>query len=265
MHSKAELVFRNLQLFKEISEYDSRLLELVNYFGWEIGHKAHFCRAFYFDEYEKTKYEKAKEKLGVTDMQYRIMHQYAYFNRLSPDRNDVFHIYDYILDKIAKLENNKDLQIVDFGCGLGQIGLAFSLGGYRVLFVDIVSEFINFAKYLCESRNVTNAEFVIENGESNFKFMDNQNSLIIEWSAFEHIRDPLGQLMEFNRSLVSGGMILTTSLKKDWNEDLVEHYKKDGGNDIMDRLNSEEINEFIDRNFEVISFEKSIGKLLIKK
>jgi hypothetical protein len=65
---------------------------------------------------------------------------------------------------------------------------------------------------------------------------------------------------------VPGGIFVTTTLAKDWTPELKEHYIHDSGDEeISDQLFSKEIEDYVARNFEVVSNPQSIAKLLIKK
>src|SRR3712207_6593468 len=64
-HPRAESVFRRMHRYHELTEYDSRLSELIDFFGWETGCKGHACRRWFF--HDDPKFWKFLEKMGLKD------------------------------------------------------------------------------------------------------------------------------------------------------------------------------------------------------
>src|SRR5687767_2683318 len=120
---RADEAFRRLHLYKELTEYESRLSELIEYFGWEKGHKADACRRWFFRD--DPKYARFRERLGITHMEFTILHSYALVNRFDPARPDMHGVYDEVARRLEDLGGPREMSVLDFGCGTGQIGLAF--------------------------------------------------------------------------------------------------------------------------------------------
>ncbi|HEX7297896.1 MAG TPA: class I SAM-dependent methyltransferase [Solirubrobacteraceae bacterium] len=265
-HPRAHSVHERLHRFPEVSEEESRQLELIDYFGWEIGHKAQACKRWFFGD--DAAHPRFLENLGISYWEYAVMHQYALFNRYSPQRQDMFWVYDEILRRLERLGGPQQLPVLDFGCGLGQIGLGFALDGYRVVSADKVPEELAFVRYLFESRglmpDICQAEGdrdYYDSGADGRRF-----GCVIEWSVFEHIYDLVECTDAITRGLVPGGIFVTTTLAKDWTPELKEHYIHDSGDEkISDQLFSREIEDYVAEHFDVVSNPRSIAKLLIKK
>jgi len=265
-HPRAHSVHERLHRFPEVSEEESRQLELIDYFGWETGHKAQACKRWFFGDDEE--HPRFLENLGITYWEYGVMHQYALFNRFSPQRPDMFWVYDEILRRLERLGGAEKVPVLDFGCGLGQIGLGFALDGYQVVSADKVPEELAFARFLFESRGLTPDIFQAEHDRDYYDSGADgpRFGCVIEWSVFEHIYDLVECTDAITRGLVPGGVFVTTTLAKDWTPELKEHYIHDAGDEaISDQLFGQEIADYVAEHFEVVSNPRSIAKLLIKK
>ena len=71
-------------------------------------------------------------------MTFGIMHMYTLFNRLDPDRHDMYYLYDGLVEQLERLGGPGELAVMDFGSGMGQTGLSFAVAGYDTVFVDVV-------------------------------------------------------------------------------------------------------------------------------
>jgi SAM-dependent methyltransferase len=265
-HPRAQNVLGRLKRFPEVTDDESRLLELIDYFGWETGQKGQACKRWFFADDEAL--PRYMEDLGISYWEFGIMHQYALFNRFDPRRPDMYWVYDEIVRRLDALAGPKALPVLDFGCGLGQIGLGFALDGYRVVSAEKVPEQVAFARYLFESRGLT-PDFYQAEGDRDYydSSADGRRfGCVIEWSVFEHIYDLVQCTDTITRGLVPGGIFVTTTLAKNWTPELKEHYIHDSGDEeISDQLFSKEIEDYVAGNFEIVSNPDSIAKLLIKK
>lgn len=141
-----------LRAHPHLADRDSRLCELIEYFGWEIGHRGAYATPWFYEDDPRARgYEEA---LGVDNMTLQILHMYSLFNRMDPERHDFYWIYDLILDRLNALGGIQQLSVLDFGTGLGQIGLSFCLAGYRTVMSDRVSAFLRFVEFLAQNRKL---------------------------------------------------------------------------------------------------------------
>ncbi len=264
-HERAEEVFRSrLRGHPHLTDRESRLCELIEYFGWETGHKAQYATPWFYEDDPRARgYEKA---LGVDNMTFQILHMYSLFNRMDPERHDFFWIYDGILERLEALGGPEAVWALDFGTGLGQIGLSMALAGYRTVQSDRVTEFLSFISFLAKNRGV---EPVLHHAPTDHSFFDPSSQegpcgLVVEWSAFEHVADTIPALEQITSSLVPGGMFVTTTFCKDWTPELLEHYRRDSQDDeIADQYLSGKPDEWLRERFEVLSPPNTIAKVLV--
>lgn len=265
-HARGDALLRRLQLHHEVDDYESRKLELIDYFGWETGHKADACKRWFFGD--DPKHDEFLERLGITYWEYAVMHQYALFNRFDRDRQDLFWVWDEIMRRLDDLGGPEKLSVLDFGAGLGQIGLAFTLEGYRTVLAEKVPEQVEFARFLGRQRGV-DLELYQASGDRDYYDTGADGrpfGCVVEWSVFEHVYELKKCTETITRGLVPGGIFVTTTLAKDWTPELREHYIHDAGDEeISDQLFSQEIEDYVHENFEVVSPPDTIAKLLIKK
>jgi SAM-dependent methyltransferase len=266
-HERAAAVFaQGLRAHPHLTDRESRLCELIEYFGWEIGHKAQYATPwFYEDDPRARSYEKA---LGVEQTTFEILHMYALFNRMDPEREDFYWIYDGVLEQLDALGGPDELSVLDFGTGLGQIGLSLCLAGYRTVMSDKVPDFLRFVEFLARIRGL---DPIIHQARDDETFYDTtadgaKFGLVVEWSVFEHVRDPIGALEQITAALLPGGIFVTTTFCKDWTPDLIEHYRRDSlEEEIADRYLSGEPDAWLRDRFDVLSPPRTLAKVLVRR
>ncbi len=266
-HERAANVFANaLRAHPHLSDRESRLCELIEYFGWETGHRAQFATPWFYEDDPRARgYEKA---LGVDNMTFQILHMYGLFNRMDPERPDFYWLYDGIVERLEALGGPGELSVLDFGTGLGQIGLAMCTAGHRTVMSDRVPDFLKFVEFLARIRKL---EPVVHHSETDHSFYDtgadgSPFGLVVEWSAFEHVADAIAALESITAGLVPGGMFVTTTFCKDWTPELLEHYRRDSQDDsIADQYLSGEPDRWLRERFDVVTVPQSIAKVLVRR
>jgi hypothetical protein len=266
-HDRASAMFSGeLRAHRHMSDRESRLCELIEYFGWEIGHRAQFATPWFYEDDPRARgYEEA---LGVDSMVFQILHMYSLFNRMDPERPDFFWIYDGIVERLEALGGPDEVSVLDFGTGLGQIGLSFCLAGYRTVMSDRVSDFLKFVRFLASTRGALPVLHEAHDDHSFFATATDGHpyGLVVEWSAFEHVADTVGALEQITAGLVPGGMFVTTTFFKDWTPELLEHYRRDSQDDqIADQYLSGEADAWLGERFDVLSPPNTIAKVLVRK
>jgi hypothetical protein len=267
-HDLASGVYRGaLRAHPHLSDRESRLCELVEYFGFEIAQKAPYCTPwFYWDDPRRPRY--VHEQLGLDAMTFGILHMYSLFNRLDPERRDMYYIYDGLLTGLERLGGAGNVAMMDFGSGMGQTGLSFAAAGYETVFVDVVDQYLDFVRFLAKIRDLE-PTFVQSAAEDDFYDTaadDRRYGLIVEWSTFEHVPDAIGALSRVLGGLVPGGMFVTTTFCKDWTPEEIEHYRRDSFEaEIAEQYLSGEADAWLRERFDVLSPEKTIAKVLIKR
>ena len=267
-HELAEETYRRrLRAHPHLDDYDSRLCELVEYFGFDVGQKAPFCRPWlYWDDPRRPRY--VNDRLGLDELVFGILHMYALFNRMDPERRDMYWIFDGLVRGLERLGGPSNVSVMDFGCGLGQNGLAFASAGYQTVMLDVVPEYLDFVRFLAELRGL---EPVLVQAPKEEEFYDSRTDgrdygLIIEWSTFEHVPDAIGALDRIVGGLVPGGLFVTTTFCREWTPEDVEHYRRDSADDdIADQYLSGAADAWLRERFDVLSPEASIAKVLVRR
>ena len=265
-YARVDALVEKLRRHPEVEDDESRKLELIDYFGWETGHKADACKRWFFGD--DPEHDKFLERLGISYWEYSVMHQYTLFNRFDRHRQDLFWVWDDLMRRLDSLGGQERLSVLDFGSGLGQIGLAFTLEGYRTVLAEKVPEQVAFARFIGEQRGVdlelyqaTGDRDYYDTGADGYEY-----GCVVEWSVFEHVYDLLECTDTITRGLVPGGIFVTTTLAKDWTPELREHYIHDAGDEeISDQLFSKEIEDYVAEHFDVVSPPDTIAKFLVKK
>jgi SAM-dependent methyltransferase len=267
-HHRAEQVYEGgLRAHPHLSDRESRLNELVEYFGFDVAQKAPYCTPwFYWDDPRRPRY--VQEQLGLEPMTFGILHMYTLFNRLDPDRHDMYYVYDGLLSQLERLGGPGELAVLDFGSGMGQTGLSFAVAGYDTVFVDVVDQYLDYVRFLARIRDL-DPTFVQSPGEQDFYDTAGDGrryGLIVEWSTFEHVRDSIGALSQVLGGLVPGGMFVTTTFCKDWTAEEIEHYRRDSfEEEIAEQYLSGEADTWLRERFDVLSPRNTIAKVLVKK
>jgi hypothetical protein len=186
-YSRARAAYERGRVYKSLGHEESRISELIEYFGWDIASRATACRRWFFGDDERL--EPFLEKLGISYEQYAVMHQYIAFNRLDPGRPDLFWIYDEVLDRLEALGGPDRITILDFGGGIGDIAAAFAGEGYRTVLSDALPYNRDFARFAFENRGL---EVEIHAPSAPDDFFDTaadgrRFGLVIESSSLEHV------------------------------------------------------------------------------
>ena len=266
-HDRAQQMWaRTLRAHPDLEDRESRHCELVEYFGWETAHKAPYCVPwFYEDDPRKGRY---REQLGLDDLTHGILHMYSLFSRMDPQRHDLYWIFDGLLKRLEELGGPEQVSVFDFGCGVAHSGLAFTAAGYRTVCVDVMSEYLNFQRFMADVRGL---EPILVRAESEEDFYDtgsdgHRYGLVIEWSSFEHIRDARKAVEALTAGLVPGGYFVTTTFCKDWTPELLEHYRRDSYEDeIFEEYMSPELDVLLRERYDVLSPPNTLAKVLVKK
>jgi 2-polyprenyl-3-methyl-5-hydroxy-6-metoxy-1,4-benzoquinol methylase len=264
-YPRAEAIHERLHLYDSLSDYDSRLSELIEYFGWETGHKADACRRWFFGD--DPRQQRFLDAMGLSFWEYAVMHQYAQFNRFDPERPDMYWLYDEVVERLDRLGGRDAVWVLDFGCGLGQIGLGFALDGYSVVLSDKQPEQLDFARFLCENRRVAPELHYAAEGEYFDTGRDGRRfGCVIEWGVLEHIADVVACVDNITSGLVPGGVFVTTTLKRDWTDELKEFYVRDAGDAAQaEQLWSEEVEALLAERFEVVRRPRTLATLLVRR
>jgi 2-polyprenyl-3-methyl-5-hydroxy-6-metoxy-1,4-benzoquinol methylase len=208
----------------------------IGLFGFEKGSKAPYCRVYGGES------TPLLEKLNISHAEYCLMHMVALINRMSPQRDDLFYIYDFALNSLDEaFPDRSKVGIVDLGCGHGQCGLAFALAGYHVYFVDVRKEYLDWAEHSCKSRGLTNYTIIYNTEAKSYldrKLFQHPIAEVVEWSCFEHFSDPILAITWVKDILEKAGAFITTTSIIEWTEEKRLEYVIDCGEETTQKLMS---------------------------
>ncbi|WP_145930703.1 class I SAM-dependent methyltransferase [Acidihalobacter prosperus] len=95
----------------------------------------------------------------------------------------------------CKYALGKDLKILDFGCGTGELTVILNLLGYDAYGVDLHREHLGFARILARENNVDEIKFIEGDGDG-LPFEDKSFDVVTMFVVLEHLSDRvLGVLM----------------------------------------------------------------------
>lgn len=112
----------------------------------------------------------------------------------------VYHSYNYILD------NYKDANIMDFGCGSGILSYLLGSKNYKVLAYDIIIDPLNLVReQISFGDNITVSDLPLE---QIVESSENMFDCIVALDVLEHIDDLLPYMEKFKRLLKENGQII---------------------------------------------------------
>jgi len=98
-------------------------------------------------------------------------------------------------------------RVLEYGCGVSDIGLLCNLLGARVTICDIADKKLEFAMWRHKIRGHEVATIPIQDTEEIPDLGEDRYDLIIATEIFEHVRDPFRLLAAFTRSLRPSGVL----------------------------------------------------------
>ena len=121
----------------------------------------------------------------------------------------------FIIEEIQKLEITKDSNILDIGCGTGEISFELESNGYtNIIAQDISQRFIEIAKKK-QHDNYEKSQIIFSiGGVSNLEFNDETFQLVIASGLIEWVRYDRWALQEIERVLKVGGYLIVTGPNK---------------------------------------------------
>jgi SAM-dependent methyltransferase len=119
-------------------------------------------------------------------------------------------VLDFLAGDRITLEGKR---VADIGCGDGIIDLGLTLRGRpaRLVGFDIeptdVDELARLAKQRADLDRLPDELFFATSGERSIPAADHSFDMVVSWSAFEHIADPVAMLKEIRRVLTHHGVL----------------------------------------------------------
>jgi SAM-dependent methyltransferase len=177
--------------------------------------KEHYLQPFYGNT-EPGKLKKAYDNVSF-EYSLRLMLAYERYSMITD-------FLDFIIEDSAK--RLSELKILDYGCGVSDIGLLFCSFGAEVTICDLDNKKLDFTIWRFKKRGGNPEIIRIADTEIYPELPESKFDLIIATELFEHVRDPLKLLKNFTKSLKSGGYLLD-SMGGDFKRgDRPEHLKE---------------------------------------
>ena len=127
---------------------------------------------------------------------------------------------------VEVMAGDKEFAILDYGCGLGNVGFSLASRGYQVTFADLDTLTFEFIEWRCQKYSI-NADFITLPCDIQKSF-----DMIICLEVLEHLRDPKELLENFSRMLnCEGRMIISESMGDRSNP--LHVYRKHAGKDVI--------------------------------
>ncbi len=98
-----------------------------------------------------------------------------------------------------------NVRVLDYGCGVGDYGLAFASQGYFITLCDIEGGNLDFARWRFEQRKLR-FDVVPVTLEKLYPELG-QHDVILAGEVLEHVREPLQVLKNMHAALPKGGLL----------------------------------------------------------
>ena len=110
-----------------------------------------------------------------------------------------------------RIKINKDLILLDLGCGPGLLGMSFINELKKVIFLDFSEGMINEVKNSLEEKNIKNYELKLGEIDS---YNDEKVDLVTISMVLHHIKDIGKTIKKISTILNKGGKMIITDLDK---------------------------------------------------
>lgn len=101
----------------------------------------------------------------------------------------------------------KDFKILDYGCGVSDIGLLFASLGAGVTIADLDDRKLDFTVWRFKKRSLEPKVIRVKKNSEYPELPKNEYDLVIATELFEHVRDPFRLLKNFTAALKPGGFL----------------------------------------------------------
>jgi len=139
-----------------------------------------------------------------------------------------------------------DWQVLDYGCGVSDIGLILAAMGARVTIADLDDRKLAFAHWRYRQRDLPCEVIPVRDTEVIPDLGDSRYDLVLATEILEHVRDPLALLRALTRSLKAEGLLFNT---------LEDRFDREEGGDHLSEAfevgNSPEYREYFRTKYEL--------------
>ena len=153
------------------------------------------------------------------------------------------------------------LNVLDYGCGVSDIGLLFMKLGAKLTLADLDDKKFNFTAWRFEKRGLRPDMIRIMDTGKYPKLEDNRYDIIIATEILEHVRNPLELLKNLTSSLKKDGLLFDSLAGEFEKEVRGDHLKE-----AVEIGKSKEYQDFYKKNYSKLSKDKKLNFLFrVKK
>jgi len=205
---KGKILSKITQIIPVLPLYLERLLEVIFLYPINVSELLKIFKEFdfpttdYFKEKFINEFGSSSPKhlfnsYNILDRQYTLRLMIAY--------SRVSFITDYI-NKIEEYFDNKNIEIIDYGCGVSDIGILFAKRGHKVTILDLATNKLNFTERRFGKRNLKCDVIRIKNTEK-LPLINKKFDLIVATEIIEHFRYPIKLVNFFHSHLKDRGLL----------------------------------------------------------
>jgi len=180
----------------------------------------------------------------------RLMFAYERYSLIVP-------YLDYLVQNYNK--PLKVFKILDYGCGVSDIGLLFSSLGSDVTIADLDDKKMDFTIWRFKTRNLEPTIIKINDPSDYPTLPESEYDLIIATELFEHVRNPLKLLKNFTSALKQGGYLFD-SMGGHFEREIVGDHLKES----IEIGQSDEYKQFYKNNYQQIFINEKLNWLFKK-
>jgi len=210
--SKYYRELKKLQLTGNRSLFLDRQAEIKEFFGVTTFYLLNYYLKYGFPNTERFKWHIERAFEGSTrpgqlkkaydsvsfDYTIRLMLAYERYSMIIP-------YLGYLIEDSGK--SLSEFKVLDYGCGVSDIGLLFSSFGAEVTIADLDNLRLDFTIWRFKKRGFHPKVVRIPDTEAYPKLPESTFDLIIATELFEHVRDPLRLLKNFTKALTNSGYL----------------------------------------------------------
>ena len=211
--------------------------------------KEHYLQAFK-NNTEPNKLKKAYNSVTF-DYILRLMMAYERYSMISD-------YLDFIIEDSDR--NLSEFRVLDYGCGVSDIGLFFASFGAKVTICDLDNKSFDFTLWRFKKRGFNPETIKVTDTEVYPELPESKFDLIIATELFEHVRDPLKLLKNFTKALKSSGYLFDSMGGRFERDDRPHHLKE-----AFKIGNSKEYKEYYSKHYIHLSSKKGLNYLFKKK
>ena len=108
------------------------------------------------------------------------------------------------------IDNDKSLNILDYGGGIGIVSVQLAKNGHKVTLADQSSEALKAAKLFCKEEGVLSSVEIVKCQTASYNFKQ-KFDIIIAKDLIEHVIEDYQLISDFHNNLIDGGSLIMTT------------------------------------------------------